>query len=138
MEKAPRTRATYITLVVVTVAIGLSSRIYPDSFSRFLADYLGDILWTSMVYFGLCVIKPSMKIEKLILISLGLSYFIEITQLYHAPWIDSIRATRIGGLVLGHGFLWNDIICYTVGAVFAALIDFIQLKIRNSGFVENY
>jgi hypothetical protein len=136
MYKAPRTRVTYIIMVVITALIGLSSRIYPDSFSRFLADYLGDILWTAMVYFGLCVLKPSMKIEKLILISLGISYFVEITQLYHAPWIDSIRATRIGGLILGHGFLWNDIICYTIGALFAALIDFIQLKIRNSKLIE--
>ncbi|MFM8818855.1 MAG: DUF2809 domain-containing protein, partial [Phycisphaerales bacterium] len=36
-------------------------------------------------------------------------------QLHHAPWIDGIRATRLGALVLGSGFLWSDIACYAVG-----------------------
>ena len=43
-------------------------------------------------------------------------YAIEGSQLCHAPWIDTIRHTRLGALVLGYGFLWSDIICYTVGA----------------------
>jgi hypothetical protein len=40
---------------------------------------------------------------------------VEISQLYHAPWIDSIRQTALGGLVLGFGFLWTDLVCYSVG-----------------------
>ena len=53
----------------------------------------------------------------------GLPQIIEISQLYHAPWIDSIRATTLGGLILGFGFLWSDLICYTVGIVIGAIID---------------
>jgi hypothetical protein len=49
------------------------------------------------------------------LATLMVAYAIEGSQLYHAPWIDAIRDTRFGGLVLGYGFLWSDIICYTVG-----------------------
>jgi hypothetical protein len=48
-------------------------------------------------------------------ISLGLSFLVEISQLYHAPWTDSIRQTTLGGLVLGFGFLWSDLACYSVG-----------------------
>ena len=45
------------------------------------------------------------KIEtKLAFISLLFCYGIEMSQLYHAQWIDSIRATTLGGLVLGYGF----------------------------------
>jgi hypothetical protein len=29
---------------------------------------------------------------------------VEFSQLYHAPWIDTIRAARIGALVLGSTF----------------------------------
>jgi hypothetical protein len=103
---------------------------YPECFrAKILQEYSGDILWSAMVYFGLCVIFPFMKIKNLIFISSAFSYLIEITQLYHAPWIDSIRATRLGGLILGFGFLWSDLICYTIGVLFASLVDFIQLKI---------
>ena len=38
-----------------------------------------------------------------------------MSQLYHAEWIDNIRATTLGGLVLGYGFLWSDLVAYTIG-----------------------
>lgn len=31
-------------------------------------------------------------------------FVIEFSQLYHAEWIDQIRDTSLGGLVLGYGF----------------------------------
>ena len=56
--------------------------------------------------------------------ALSFSYCIEISQLYQADWINAIRGTTLGALVLGHGFLWSDILCYTVGVGLAILIDF--------------
>jgi hypothetical protein len=49
------------------------------------------------------------------IISLVLAFAVEVSQLYHAPWIDGIRSTTLGGLVLGFGFLWSDLVCYLVG-----------------------
>jgi hypothetical protein len=48
---------------------------------------------------------------------------IEVSQLYHAPWIDSIRGTTLGALVLGHGFVWSDLACYAVGVGLGILIE---------------
>ncbi|MGC1717640.1 MAG: DUF2809 domain-containing protein [Isosphaeraceae bacterium] len=45
--------------------------------------------------------------------------------MYHAPWIDSIRQTTLGGLILGFGFLWSDLACYAVGVVLGVLVDVI-------------
>ncbi len=56
-------------------------------------------------------------------ISLFLAFLIEISQLYHAPWIDAIRQTTPGGLVLGFGFLWTDIVCYSVGVVIGFVVE---------------
>jgi len=50
--------------------------------------------------------------------------------LYHAPWIDAARATRLGALDLGYGFLWSDLVCYLVGAVGAAILDTVIRKHR--------
>ena len=55
--------------------------------------------------------------------ALVFSYLIEISQLYHALWIDAIRATTLGGLVLGFVFLWSDILCYTVGVLLGIIVD---------------
>jgi Protein of unknown function (DUF2809) len=56
-------------------------------------------------------------------ISLTLAFLVEISQLYHAPWIDSIRQTTLGGLVLGFGFLWTDLVCYSVGIALGLVLE---------------
>jgi hypothetical protein len=48
---------------------------------------------------------------------------VEVSQLYHAPWIDAIRQTRLGGWVLGFGFLWSDLACYAVGIATGAVAE---------------
>jgi hypothetical protein len=54
----------------------------------------------------------------------GFIFFcIEISQLYHAPWIESLRSHPLGGLILGFGFLWSDLVCYTFGVVFGYLME---------------
>ena len=54
---------------------------------------------------------------------MAFSVAIEISQLYHAPWIDSIRRTTLGGLILGFGFLWSDLACYAVGVGLGVIIE---------------
>jgi hypothetical protein len=110
-----RGRKNSIVLIVLTLIIGLASRKYPQLFTTFLAEYLGDTLWALLVFWLLGFVfirKPSIQLA---VVALLFSYLIEISQLYHASWIDSIRNTTLGSLVLGHGFLWSDILCYTIG-----------------------
>ena len=52
-----------------------------------------------------------------------LAYFIEFSQFYHAPWIDAIRSTTLGGLVLGFGFQLSDLIRYFVGVCIGYLLN---------------
>ncbi len=61
---------------------------------------------------------------------MAFSVAIELSQLYHAPWIDSIRQTTLGGLILGFGFLWSDLACYAVGVVLGVLVDVIGGIVR--------
>ena len=61
------------------------------------------------------------------------SYGIEISQLYHAPWIDTLRANRLGGLILGFEFLWSDLVCYTMGIGFGFMMEkILPLQMRSS------
>jgi hypothetical protein len=61
-----------------------------------------------------------------------LSVLVEVSQLYKAPWIDSIRRTTIGGLVLGHGFVWSDLACYAVGTGLGILLERAALHRRSA------
>ncbi|MCA9130161.1 MAG: DUF2809 domain-containing protein, partial [Planctomycetales bacterium] len=52
-----------------------------------------------------------------------LAFLVEFSQLYHASWIDSIRRTTLGGLVLGFGFLWSDLVCYGIGITLGVVAE---------------
>ena len=119
----PRRRVVYAIVLVAIVAAGLASRRFGHFLPSFIATYAGDTLWASMVFVGLGLLFPRASTRTLAIAALGFAVVDEISQLYHAPWIDAIRATTPGALVLGYGFLWSDLACYTVGVVAAACLD---------------
>ncbi len=45
------------------------------------------------------------------------------------PWIDSVRQTTIGGLILGFGFLWSDLACYAAGVGLGVVIERFEVGI---------
>ncbi|MEZ0131037.1 DUF2809 domain-containing protein [Flavobacterium sp. LBUM151] len=55
----------------------------------------------------------------------------EFFQLYQAEWIIAVRKTRFGRYVLGQGFLWSDILAYTLGIVVAFGVERIILKYKS-------
>ena len=76
-----------------------------------------------MVFWIAAFILPRAKTRTLAAIALAAATAVELSQLYHAPWIDDLRATRLGALALGHGFLWSDLLCYAAGVLAAAMVD---------------
>ncbi len=118
-----RNRWTYLTLVGVTIILGLSSRQFSGYLPYTINLYMGDALWALMVFFMFCLIFRLKGTGWLAEAALLFAFGIEISQLYHAPWIDAIRQTRLGGLVLGYGFLWRDLVAYTIGVAVGAVID---------------
>ena len=123
MPHDTRPRLLYLALLLLTIALGLATRQGPWLFPGFVATYAGDALWAAAVYWLLAILRPRARTRVLAAVAGGLSLAVEVSQLYHAPWIDAVRATRPGALVLGHGFLWSDLACYATGIGLAALLD---------------
>ena len=107
----------------MVVPFGLASRRYAALLPEFLAEYAGDTLWAVMAFLGFGFIFRRWSILRVSATALLFSYAVEISQLYHAPWIDTVRHTWLGGLILGFGFLWSDILCYTVGVMLGAAVE---------------
>lgn len=116
-------RRNYLLLTFLVIVLGLLSRKMSACTLDFVKMYLGDVLWGMMVYFGCRFLFVNLKKRVSFGIALVFSYLIEISQLYHAPWIDAIRATTLGALILGFGFLWSDIACYTIGIILGVVVD---------------
>jgi len=113
-----KTRIASFLLIAVTIALGLLSRHF-----AVIPLFIGDILWATMIYFMVRFIFITKPVKIVVIVSISFCYAIEFSQLYKAPWIDGLRHTLFGRLVLGDTFLWTDLLCYTVGVAIGVLID---------------
>lgn len=43
------------------------------------------------------------------------SFAIEFSQMLTPDWLVKIRSTFLGHMLLGQGFLWSDLLAYTIG-----------------------
>ena len=114
-------RLRYLLFTLITIGIGLLSR--KPFIPTLIYPYLGDVLYTFMFYFIFAFLLPNEKPLKLAFFSIALCFLIEISQLYQADWINDIRNTRLGGLILGYGFRWSDLVCYSLGGLMGAVFD---------------
>jgi hypothetical protein len=117
-----RPRITYLILVLATIVAGLLSRHF-----RFIPLFIGDILWALMVYFIVRFLFIRKPVKFIVIVGLLFCYAIEFSQLYQAPWINELRHTLFGRLVLGAGFLWSDLLCYTVGVGIGIAVESINV-----------
>ncbi|RAS82021.1 DUF2809 domain-containing protein [Priestia endophytica] len=111
----------YIMLMIIIIFLGIVVRKKSAYFPRIVNLYLGDILWALLIFLGFSFLMEKKGLKIVIFLSLLFCYGIEISQLYHAEWIDAVRSTTLGGLVLGYGFLFGDLVSYTVGILCGAL-----------------
>lgn len=113
---ATRSRLIYGVLIILVVVCGLASRsAWATAWPRFVQAYAGDTLWALALFLGLAFSFPTFSTVRIALVTLVLSYAVELSQFYQADWINAVRGTRIGGLILGFGYKWSDLVCYTVG-----------------------
>ncbi len=117
-----RKRIHYLFLIIGTIGLGLASR--SGSIPPFIYPYLGDGLYALMIYFMLGFVWPKAPSLRVAALCVLVCYGIELSQLYQADWINAIRNTRLGGLVLGFGFLWSDLVCYLAGALVGAGLEY--------------
>lgn len=116
-------RFFYGCICLIVIALGLSSRAFSEQLPLFVSRHFGDALWGSMVYFMFRVLLVNRRLWIAFAWSLMFSFGIEFSQLYQAEWINSIRDTILGGLILGKGFLWIDLVRYTVGITLSYGLD---------------
>lgn len=110
-------RIWYLLAFLIVVALGLLSRKVPA-----LPAETGDALWAIMVFCGWRFLFPRKGLRTIALWALVTSYADEFSQLLTWPWLVEWRSTTLGHLILGQGFLWVDLIAYTIGILLAYLV----------------
>jgi len=123
-----RSRTLLVCLAATTIALGLATRRFPGAFPSFIADYGGDALWAMLVYWLLAIIWPRVSPARLAFGALAIAVCDEFSQMIDWQWLQALRNTRLGALVLGQGFLWSDLVCYAVGIAMAFAIDVFLIR----------
>lgn len=127
--KTSRNRIHYLFFIIVTICIGLFSR------SRYIPDliypYLGDLLYCLMFYFIIGFLFPKMKSVNVLLYSVAICFVVEVSQLIQVDWLNNIRNTTLGKLTLGSGFLWSDLVSYSIGGFTGLLFERYFLQKNN-------
>ena len=119
-----RARSRYALAILLIIVAGLASRSSAfHHLSPFLATYAGDALWALTVFLVLGFIFPKSPTLTLAATAVAISFAVEFSQIYQAPWISQIRQTLPGKLLLGSGFLISDLVCYLIGIALGAVVE---------------
>ena len=122
MSKRLKTRLIYIGAIAVLIVIGLLSRK-----ASFVPQCFGDALWAVVMYCCWRIVLVKRPPYVAAAFALVTSFAVEFSQLIKWRWLVELRSTKIGHLLLGQGFLCNDLIAYTVG-IAAALLCTMALR----------
>jgi hypothetical protein len=108
--------------------VGLASRAWAGYLPWWLAKNAGDALYATMMVFGIGFWATRARTSRVAAAAVAVCFAVELSQLYHAPWIDAVRATLPGRLVLGQGFHAFDLVCYVIGVGLGVAIELTALR----------
>lgn len=111
-------RFSYLFVFLFTIFLGILSRKI-----SFIPLWIGDFLYAVMIYFLVRIFFFNKKPLIVVVLSLVICYSIEFLQLYQGDWMIELRNTLFGRYVLGQGFLWSDVLAYTIGITLIYLLE---------------
>lgn len=96
--------------IAVLIPLGLISR-----HINCLPNEVGDALWAMMIFCIWRIILHRKPLTIVAVVSLINSYLVEFSQLITWSFLVEFRKTFLGHVMLGQGFLWVDLVAYTIG-----------------------
>ena len=108
-------------VLVVLVVVGYWLRFYAPIDPEW-RDYSGGAAYVILWILAYAFIRPMAPALPVALIVLFITCCLEFLQLWHPAWLEAIRRTWPGRLILGTTFEWSDFPPYFVGAVIGFLV----------------
>jgi len=121
-------RRSYVIAILLVLGAGFFWR-ESGGISGPASKYGPDALWALLVFLGFRIVSPRSPVWTAGIGAVLFSFAVETSQLYHAPWIDAIRRTRLGALTLGSVFNWPDFPAYVLGITAGVIAEKTLLKV---------
>ena len=107
----------YTSAVIALIVLGLLSRRING-----IPDACGDALWAMMVFCCWRIVLVRRPLKTVAIVALITSYLVEFSQLLSFDWLVRLRSTFLGHMLLGQGFLWIDLLAYTIGIIIIYIV----------------
>ncbi len=111
-----RQRVRWFGGLLALMVLGLWFR-FSAPVPEWLRDGAGGALYVVFWMFAVLVVKPETPALPLAVGVFLATCVVEFSQAWHTEWLDRIRSTLPGRLVLGTTFDWSDFSSYAIGAV---------------------
>ncbi|MDB9525014.1 DUF2809 domain-containing protein [Oscillatoria sp. CS-180] len=108
-------RRNLLLSMAFIVPFGLVTKFYQGAGEAWLNDTFGGIPYEIFWMLLLAIIIPSLRPVTVALSILIATCILECLQLWQPAWLQAIRATLVGRLVLGNTFTWDDFPYYAIG-----------------------
>lgn len=104
-------------LLIVIVPAGFYTKFYAGPGQQWVANSVGGLLYEVFWCLVFAFIAPRCRPAKIALLVFGVTCMLEFLQLWHPPFLESLRSTFIGRTVLGNAFNWMDFPYYAAGCL---------------------
>ena len=129
-----KNRIFTLILIIVIVPLGFATKFYNGWGEVWINNSLGGVLyvifWSLMVF----LLKPKYKPKNIAIGVFLVTSFLEILQLWHPSFLQSLRSTFIGVTILGNSFVISDFGYYIIGAFLSYILLKRLLQIRTRGW----
>jgi hypothetical protein len=128
-------RSVHGALIAITIPLGLASRVATLPMPSVVRTYGGDILSATCIYFGVRWVMHQSNIWHSATIAYIVCVLIELQQLITWTPLRHLRDDTPMAILLGHGFLWSDLVCYGVGVIGGV---FVSRSLRSKQLAQPY
>lgn len=126
-----RYRFILFLAIIIIIPLGLVSKFYKGPLDQWLNNYSGGIFYEIFWILLVILIKPKIKPSIATLWVFMITALLEVLQLWHPPFLEAIRATLIGRLLIGTTFDWWDFLHYILGCTITLLgLNALQNKLN--------
>jgi hypothetical protein len=112
-------RGTYLGLAIATIAIGLAVHYHMHWLGE-ARDIVGDALWAAMMVWWISALVPGASLIGRLALAFVIAAAVEASQTL--AFLDPLRHTGLGHLVLGTDFDPRDFASYAAGVLAAGLV----------------
>lgn len=112
-------RLAYICVLAVVTPLGFATKFYWGPGSTWASNYAGGFLYVLFWVFLFLGFAPKSSPRTVAVYVLATTSVLEVLQLSHPPFLESIRSTFLGHALLGTTFSWWDFAYYGLAAMVA-------------------